>query len=304
MTTKGFQPNVACTLLFARDPLRKFPGCKTRLLRFEGEHEHTGSTLNAVKDVTFEGPVPMLIVETAKIVETQLRTFSKLGTDGKFYTDPEYPYGAWYEAIVNACVHRSYSMKNQNIFIRMFDDRLIIESPGGFPPFVSPENIYEFSHPRNPHLMSAMQFLDYVKAMNEGTRRMRDSMNRMRLPNPEFKEGEVSFNTYVRVVLRNNVKQRRAWVVADVSSIVGEDLARQLSEHERMIVNRISDNGRINVSEVQRLTQREWSSAKTLLQKMVKKEILVWHHRKDIERDSGAYYTLKKSIQKTAKIKE
>jgi predicted transcriptional regulator len=100
--------------------------------------------------------------------------------------------------------------------------------------------------------------------------------------------------------LRNNVKQRRAWVVADVSKIVGEDLARRLNEHERMVVNRLSEHGRINVSEVQRLTSREWSSAKNLLQKMVGKGILSWHHRKDIERDAGAHYTLKKSITKTA----
>ena len=301
-SAKKFKPNVACALLFARDPLLKFPGCKTRFLRFEGEHEQTGSNFNAVKDLTIEGNVPTLIRETTKLVETQLRTFSKLSSiDGKFYTDPEYPPGAWYEAIVNACVHRSYSMKNQNIFIGIFDDRILVESPGGFPHFVTPENIYEDNHPRNPHLMGAMFFLDFVKAANEGTRRMRDSMSRMRLPSPEFRESESGFNTFVRVTLRNNVKQRRAWVVADVSNIVGEETARQLNEHERMVVNRLADHGRINVSEVQRLTQREWHSAKTLLQRMVKKGILDWHHDKGIERDSKAHYTLKKSKRKIAK---
>jgi ATP-dependent DNA helicase RecG len=81
-TARGFQPNVACTLLFATDPLIKFPGCKTRFLRFEGEHEHSGSSFNAVKDVTLEGHVPYLIVQTAKLVDSQLRTFSKLGGTG------------------------------------------------------------------------------------------------------------------------------------------------------------------------------------------------------------------------------
>jgi hypothetical protein len=33
---------------------------------------------------------------------------------------------------------------------------------------------------------------------------------------------------------------------------------------------------------------------------MVSKGIFSWHHRKDIERDAGAHYTLKKSITKTA----
>jgi hypothetical protein len=105
--------------------------------------------------------------------------------------------------------------------------------------------------------MSAMFFLDFVKAANEGTRRMRDSMTRMRLPHPEFKESDIGYNTFVRVTLRNNVKQRRAWVVADVSNIVGEEIAPQLNEHERMVVNRLADHGHINVSEVQRLTGRE-----------------------------------------------
>ncbi len=72
--------------------------------------------------------------------------------------------------------HRSYGLRNMNIFIKMFDDRLVIESPGAFPPFVTPDNIYDSHHPRNPHLMNALYFLDFVKCANEGTRRMRDMM--------------------------------------------------------------------------------------------------------------------------------
>ena len=72
---------------------------------------------------------------------------------------------AWYEALVNACVHRSYNLKNMNIFIRMFDDRLEIESPGGFPPLVTPENIYYTEHPRNPFLFNAMFYLKLVRVI-------------------------------------------------------------------------------------------------------------------------------------------
>jgi hypothetical protein len=62
-----------------------------------------------------------------------LREFSKLGKDNKFYTETEYPEDAWYEAIVNACVHRSYVLSNKVVFVKIFDDRLVVESPGGFP---------------------------------------------------------------------------------------------------------------------------------------------------------------------------
>jgi ATP-dependent DNA helicase RecG len=292
-TSKGFKPNVACALLFALDPLVVFPGCKVRFFRYEGEYEQTGTEFNAVKDITIEGPVPMLIPETERALEAQLRTFSRLGSDGKFYTAPEYPKEAWYEAIVNACVHRSYNMRNMNIFVKMFNDRLVVESPGGFPPFVTPDNIYESSHPRNPHLMSAMFHLHFVKAANEGTRRMREMMSKMNLPQPEFSEKDAGYNTQVRVTLRNSVKQRRLWVDSDVIAIVGEHLAKQLNEEERMAVNHAATHGRISVSEVQRLTGRAWHSAKRILEGMTEKGILFQKKRHFLDRDPQARYFLK-----------
>ena len=71
------------------------------------------------------------------MIGSQLREFTRLESDGKFYTASEYPQDAWYEAVVTACVHRSYNLKNMNIFVKMFDDRLVVESPGGFPPLVT-----------------------------------------------------------------------------------------------------------------------------------------------------------------------
>jgi len=146
-----FIPNNACTLVFARDPMGKFPGCNVRFLRYRGEFEGTGENYNVEKDIPIEGPIPRLIVGAAAALESQLRDFSTLGKNAKFYTVPEYPRSAWYEALVNAlvnaCVHRSYGIKSRPIFIKMFDDKLVIESPGGFPPTVTPQNIYESHHP-------------------------------------------------------------------------------------------------------------------------------------------------------------
>jgi ATP-dependent DNA helicase RecG len=167
----------------------------------------------------------------------------------------------------------------------------VVESPGGFPPFVSPENIYENTHPRNPHLMDAMY---YMKAANEGTRRMRDTMVSMNLPRPEFAEKESGQTHQVRVTLKNNVKLRNMWVDADVSSLVGEALLKGLSEHERMAVNWIAEHGEINVSQLQRLTGRTWPSASKLLQGMVFKNILAFKHRSKLDRDPQSRYLLRK----------
>jgi ATP-dependent DNA helicase RecG len=150
-----FVPNLACALLFALDPRNVAPGARIRFLRYEGTEERTGKQYNVVKDVFVDGPVPIAIQEAENLIAGQIRDFTRLGRGGKFYTRPEYPQDAWLEAIVNACVHRSYNLQNMMIYVKMFDDRLVVESPGGFPPPVTPENIYDTHNPRNPHMMNA-----------------------------------------------------------------------------------------------------------------------------------------------------
>jgi ATP-dependent DNA helicase RecG len=227
------------------------------------------------------------------VIASQLRDFSKLGWDGKFYTAPEYPSFAWYEAVVNACVHRSYALRNMAIFVKMFDDRLVVESPGSFPGVVTPENIYEISDPRNPRLMDAMYYLDFVKAAHEGTRRMRDTMLEMQLPAPEFKRKETEYHL-VRVTLRNNIKQRKVWVDADVSDVVNEVISKSLSEDERRVINFVAENGKINVSQVTRLTSiRSWPTAKKLLDKLVDRGLFARVSDETKERDPNAHYRLR-----------
>ena len=288
---RHFVPNIACVLLFANDPTTVVPGCKMRFLRFEGEREGSGKEFSPVKDVWIEGNIPTQLTKAEEIISSQLRDFSRLGSDGKFYTAPEYPPLAWYEAVVNAEVHRSYGLRNMNIFIKMFDDRLVVESPGGFPGLVTPKNIYDMHDPRNPHLMDAMFYLQFVRCAHEGTRRIRDSMAELNLPAPEFAQKEIA-HALVQVTLRNNIKQRKIWIDSDASAIVGEALSKILSEDERRVINFLAENDSINVSQVQRLTRRSWPYSKRLLEKLCKMELLLHHKRSHLDRDPQAYYSL------------
>lgn len=296
----SFTPNIACTLLFAIDPLRIQPGCKIRFLRFEGEQERFGKEYNAVKDIILEGTVPELIRQADEILESQLRTFSPLDTKQKFYPVPEYPKEAWYEAVVNACVHRSYGngLKNMPIFVKMFDDRLEIESPGPFPPCVTPENIYDTHHPRNPALMDAMYHMEYVRCAHEGTRRIRKTMSDMRLPSPEFRQ-ERQGPPIVRVVLRNNVKQRRAWIDRDISKIVSTALAGSLSELERRALNIVAENQGTTISDANKALDITWGSARKLLLGLARKRILQYIRFIPMEknqRDPRAFFRLRSDI--------
>lgn len=292
-----FRPNIACCLLFAQDPGQLFAGCKVRFLRYQGEHEGTGEQYNVVKDEFIEGPIPTLISRTAELLRAHLRDFSRLGKDGHFYTVPEYPREAWFEALVNACVHRSYGFKNMAVVVKMFDDRLVVESPGGFPPFVTPENIYNAgSQPRNPRLMNALYYLQLTREHNEGTRRMRKSMAEMALPEPAFEQLSGAGN-YGRVVvtLRNNQNQRKQWVDADVATLLGEAQLKNLSTQERQVLNFLAINGWIRPTQCQEQTGiRRWHTARDLLLGMVDKGILAYHRTKPAgKKDNNACFTIK-----------
>jgi ATP-dependent DNA helicase RecG len=290
-----FIPSVACVLLFAEDPSGKFAGCRLRFRRFEGTQEQTGANYNAVKDYWVEGNIPTIIERTAQILESQIREFSKLGPDGHFHPAPEYPHDAWFEAVVNACVHRSYGMRNMHITVEMFYDRLVIESPGAFPPFVTPENIYDTQHARNPKLMDAMFYLGFVKFANEGTKRIRDEMLASNLPTPIFEQKEVAGGYSVRVTLRNNYKHREPWIDSDVSVILGESLSKALSPEESRAINFIKQHGQINVSQLHDLvssTVKTWHTCRKILMGLTERGILEYNHRTDIQKDPKAHFVL------------
>lgn len=297
-TESGFVPTMAMALLFAKDPNREIPGCKVRFQRFDGEKEGTGDKYNAVKDEIFEGTIAELVSQTESALDSQLRTFAPLDARGKFFPVPEYPRKAWYEALINALVHRSYGngLKTMPVFVKMFDDRLVIESPGPFPPFVTPENIYDMHIPRNPNLMDVLFYLEVVRCSHEGTRRIRDLMAESKLPAPEFRQADEG-HPVVRVILRNDVKQRRAWIDRDVSRLVSEAIAAELSEDEKRVLNFAAVHKRVTISDVQKLLDTHWQDAKRVLFDLAGvKRILQYIRFKPFEkdhRDTQAYFRLR-----------
>lgn len=180
-----------------------------------------------------------------------------------------------------------------HVTIKMFDDRLEVESPGGFPPLVNSDNIYEMHVPRNPHLMDALFYMKYVQAANEGTRRIRDAMARLGLPAPNFRQTQANA-AHVRVTLKNDIEHRKAFVDSDAFKVLGEVLSSSLNEYEKRIVNHLAERGTINVTEAARIGGKRWQAAKKVLAGLVERGILDHVHHPTIERDANAYFVLKK----------
>ena len=107
----------------------------------------------------------------------------------------EYPEEAVREVVVNALVHRDYSIAGTDVMISLFSDRLEVRSPGKLPNTVTIERLKAGSrYSRNQKLMNVMRDYGYVEARGMGIRLM--VMRGMKAHNntePDFLEDETSF---------------------------------------------------------------------------------------------------------------
>jgi ATP-dependent DNA helicase RecG len=283
-----FLPNNALAMLAARQPGRIIPGCRVRVQRFAGTAEGSGPTYNPIRDRFFEGNIVRIIQDSTLAMHELNYDVTWLTPEGKFETVSEYPQWAWTEALVNACVHRSYHFSGTDVTVKFFEDRLEIESPGGFVPPVHEENIYQVRAARNPHLMDALRILGYVQMAREGTRRMRESMVAFDLPEPTFKQESVN-GVVVRVTLRNDHAGRKRTTNRDVAEYYGVEAWKTLESHEISLLAYAYRNGTINVSEAQRLTGRTWATSRKDLSRLVAKRFLTFQPGA-YARDPKAHY--------------
>lgn len=296
VTVEGdqFKPLNALLLLAAKDPRTSIPGCRVRVQRFTSLSEGAGSDFTPIRDLYLEGCIPKILENAQTVVNSLNYDVTWLGRDGKFVTTSEYPEWAWFEALVNACVHRSYSFSGSEITVKFFPDRLEVESPGGFVPPVNEKNIYSQRASRNPHLMEALRYLGYVRMTREGTRRMKESMERWNLPAPQFSQETVQ-GVSVRVTLRNDHEVRKRSTDKDVAAYCGVERWKQLAEHEIAIIGYAFRNKRIHVAEAARLTKRTWSTSKKDLDRLVNKNLLKFIPPKKL-RDPDAHYKIIENI--------
>ena len=160
--------STACILLFGKYPQKFFPRARTRFIRYEGVDEKVGAEMNVIKDVTFEGTILNQVKKTIEFIETQVREHTFLGQHAQFVTKRDYPEFVIQEMTVNACCHRAYNIKGTEIQIKMFDDRLVFESPGKLPGQVKPTNIRHAHFSRNPKIAAFLKAYHFVKEFGEG----------------------------------------------------------------------------------------------------------------------------------------
>lgn len=87
----------------------------------------------------------------------------------------------------------------------MYDDRLLIRSPGKFPKMVDENNIRETRYSRNPRIARALTEIGWVRELGEGVKRIYQEMAGAYLPPPVYEETGQT----VLLTLLNKIDLRR-----------------------------------------------------------------------------------------------
>ena len=273
MSQKEFLTN-AGTLLFAKDPSVFFPTARIRVIKFEGIEMQTGADLNIVKDKTFAMPLYKQIKETQRFVDTQLREFTHLGTDGEFVTVPEYPKFAWEEGITNAITHRNYAISGEHTKIFIYDDRMEILSPGDLPGIVTINNIKEKRYARNPIISRTLTELGVVRELNEGVSRIYREMSDLFLEDPIYIEDKGSS---LKLVLKNNIvmrsKRKNELLLKDKKINLKWE---KLNAMEQKVLQIIFDKGDVMPSTICNIINRDKRTVQRVLKSLVDNGLIEW----------------------------
>lgn len=192
-------PTVASVLLFADNPQAALPKQSgIKIYRYSTKDaEGTRETL-AFTPLSIEGCAYKQIYEAVAKVTEIIQAIKIYSADGE-ETTMQYPNETLHEIITNAVLHRDYSLAS-DIHIRIFDNRVEIESPGKLPGHVTTGNILKEQFARNGSLVRLINKFPNPpnQDVGEGLNTAFDAMKKMKLKEPVIIERENSVMVLIK----------------------------------------------------------------------------------------------------------
>jgi ATP-dependent DNA helicase RecG len=192
------KPTVASVLLFADEPQAALPKQSAIKIYRYATTDDVGSRVNLVgQPLTIEGPIYDVIRDAVRTTVDLVQGIRVLTPNG--FEDISYPHVTLHEIVTNAALHRDYSIAD-DIHIRVFDNRVEVESPGGLPAHLTPENIYEERFGRNGQLIRWVNKFPNPpnKDVGEGLRTASEAMKSLKLKPPEIIDKRTSVLVLIR----------------------------------------------------------------------------------------------------------
>ena len=150
-----WRPTVAGVLMASEDPRRWLPNAFVQAVAYRGNRTraHPGTTYQLdAADLT--GPLDRQVIETCRFVARNMRiaAFKDQGRIDR----PQFDMTAVFEAVLNAVVHRDYSVYGSKVRLRLFENQLELYSPGTIANSMTIESLPFMQSARNEALCSLL----------------------------------------------------------------------------------------------------------------------------------------------------
>ena len=212
----------------------------------------------------------MLLREAMNFIKSNTKKGWEKLPDGR-KNKPEYAERAVLETMVNHFIHRDYTVMGGEVHIDIYDDRLVVTSPGGMynGMLIQELDIADVSSERrNPILANVMAQLDYMEKRGSGLTRICNETKALNGYKDELKPMFKSNSTQFQTVIFASVDTQN---VGDDDGDVSE---AKLTERQRKILNLIKELPTITAKQMSETLSVSSRTIERDLSQMKKMEIL------------------------------
>lgn len=233
-STGEIYPTLAGTLLFAEYPQAYLPQLVVACVVVPGiqwgDIGEMGQRFDDNKKI--EGTLDEMLEQTLSFIRKNIGTKIIIDSNGKRENLPEYPMKALREAVANALVHRDYSISRESayIYVQIYDDRIEILNPGDLYGNNRLENLGTdmILEARNKNIVRLLEEKgNIIENRHTGIATIKKEMQKMGLPEPEFKSLRGDFKVILRkekteTGIQNKTESGQKWTEVDRREQISE----------------------------------------------------------------------------------
>lgn len=241
--------------------------------------DKSGGQIDALDSAEYTGSLIILLNEGVSFVKRNMKTLWKKTPNSRIEM-PDFCERSVFESLVNGLIHRDYLVNGSEVHIDIFDNRLVIYSPGGMPDGTKIQERDIDTIPstrRNPILADIFGRLGYMERQGSGLNKIREAYehaaNYEAGMEPEFYSDRVMFmvtlkNLNYKIPLNEAENEAKNEAESEAENII-------LTELEKRLCELLRKNSKTTQSELQKQLDISRSKVQRTMKKLVNEEVIV-----------------------------
>ena len=222
--------NNAGVLFFAEHPRNFIAQCETILVAYKGiEGIHIYDRVNVQDDLITQFNEAMTFLRKHLNIRSEIRDVDR-------HDICEIPLEALREAVVNAIIHRDYSIYGTSLMIEIHEDRVVIKNPGGLLPGLNINALTQMLIRRNETIADMFSRIDRAERIGSGIRRIMELVANANLSKPIIES-----NMFFSITFERDPKFKVGGASSDKSSVLTSDkILNEIKKNPKITANQLA----------------------------------------------------------------